>query len=604
MPSTPPSGSSQRSVESTEQGRAAVATPLSHQHRFGYQRDVHHQSPSNFSAAPATSPSTSFGIELNSLVLSSPASSSSRPVPHTLPTLSHFNGYYHGLPARPQLIARSDPSIWAHPTSPIDSGFADTKTILPVDPAHPICKIWDTALGSKLLEIIDSHTDFANSVDIARICFDSEKDTAGPIIWIGIQPGKMSIEAGQALVQDCVYLLNKESLKDVAVEVKESDIVLLSAPRLYDPPTIKPAIQPFATRLSISSGIPICTSAGNFYRGTGSFLLGEVGHPQDIFLSTAAHVVNRTNNVNGWNSSLPLPKHRRPRGDHVCIPDRTITNLLEETEERISDLGLEIEGKKVEMKFKDKDGKKLARILLRKTQDELAEVQAFRSRLASGWQENKVIGKLYIFPKIAFAVEPGSWTEDWALIKLDSQRISHSVQNWLDLSLQTDFIAARKSPLDIQPRLGILQAGLLRLKGVISQTEMEQPIAVLMRGASSGLKTGYSMPVASMIKNNSNTDGLTSKPYREDDSVLNDGDKRSWSREWCITAYPDEPPFSVKGDSGGGVVARDGRIGGVMTGGCKGAWGANPTGVDMTYVTPMFFILERMKLQGLVPTLL
>jgi hypothetical protein len=67
-----------------------------------------------------------------------------------------------------------------------------------------------------------------------------------------------------------------------------------------------------------------------------------------------------------------------------------------------------------------------------------------------------------------------------------------------------------------------------------------------------------------------------------------------FSREVCIISHHSKSEaFSQKGDSGSVVVDGKGRIVGILTGGA----GA-PEGFDTTYVTPISFIIERMKQQG------
>lgn len=66
------------------------------------------------------------------------------------------------------------------------------------------------------------------------------------------------------------------------------------------------------------------------------------------------------------------------------------------------------------------------------------------------------------------------------------------------------------------------------------------------------------------------------------------------SKEWVVFGYDNQSgAFSEPGDSGSIVVDIRGRIGGILTGG-----GGKTERSDMTYVTPWWWIFERVKKNG------
>jgi len=74
-----------------------------------------------------------------------------------------------------------------------------------------------------------------------------------------------------------------------------------------------------------------------------------------------------------------------------------------------------------------------------------------------------------------------------------------------------------------------------------------------------------------------------------------DCDKAETSKEWAIFPFDSKSgAFSAKGDSGSVIVDDLGRIGGLLTGGA----GAMPSS-DITYATPISFLLKRMQDNGL-----
>ncbi|WVW79645.1 hypothetical protein I302_101614 [Kwoniella bestiolae CBS 10118] len=150
--------------------------------------------------------------------------------PSSSPSPDPFTGYHYGLPSRPRLLARSDPSEWSPPRFKLDANFPASKSIRPVDPSHPICGIWGSQLGKDFLGIIDRYTDgMSVSVDVVCIPYSEGEEGSSdePILWIGVPPDTMSVEQAQNLVRECTGLLKSHEMTDVQVEVKESEGIQL-----------------------------------------------------------------------------------------------------------------------------------------------------------------------------------------------------------------------------------------------------------------------------------------------------------------------------------------------------------------------------------------
>jgi hypothetical protein len=153
----------------------------------------------------------------------------------------------------------------------------------------------------------------------------------------------------------------------------------------------------------------------------------------------------------------------------------------------------------------------------------------------------------------------------------------------------------------MSPELGIPSSfeypldRLLRLNGTIPEKEMRYPtthkqngdpcLIVLKRGNGSGLTIGLANDVFSYSRNyDDNGNAVTSK-------------------EWGILPLDSKSrAFSVKGDSGSVIVDGRGRMGGLLTGGCgqSEVRGSPPSlDLDITYATPINFLLKRMHENGL-----
>lgn len=80
----------------------------------------------------------------------------------------------------------------------------------------------------------------------------------------------------------------------------------------------------------------------------------------------------------------------------------------------------------------------------------------------------------------------------------------------------------------------------------------------------------------------------TVRDYFQDMSV------NQTSMEWVIMSYDKSGAFSEPGDSGSIIADIRGRIGGMLTGGSS----RTMTSSDMTYATPFWWLLERIKANG------
>jgi len=125
--------------------------------------------------------------------------------------------------------------------------------------------------------------------------------------------------------------------------------------------------------------------------------------------------------------------------------------------------------------------------------------------------------------------------------------------------------------------------GLLQLRGVVKEKDLRSPSMLDANGEACLLvvKTG-------------NTTGFTIGRLTGIDSFTREIDAygiQSTSMEVAILPYSHkDKAFSAPGDSGSIVVDGKGRIVGVLTA------GSGPTETtDVTYVTPFYWVLERIK---------
>ena len=191
---------------------------------------------------------------------------------------------------------------------------------------------------------------------------------------------------------------------------------------------------------------------------------------------------------------------------------------------------------------------------------------------------DRIIGHVDRHPPIGFGVGVHCQSEDWALVAIDRQRLPDGIAplNRLNLRVVADAdLAATET--GSPPQLPPLENGMLRLSGVIPEAELHTRMTVLKRGKGTKLTLGLSSPVQSYVRTTERVG--------------------TYSREWPIYGH-DGGAFAAGGDSGAIVVDRSGRIGGIVT---AGQVDGEVDGADITYVTPMWWLLERMIRWGIRP---
>ncbi|CAA7262377.1 unnamed protein product [Cyclocybe aegerita] len=219
----------------------------------------------------------------------------------------------------------------------------------------------------------------------------------------------------------------------------------------------------------------------------------------------------------------------------------------------------------------------------------IEELNAFYQNVATQWAtpESRVLGHVVLSPPINAGE---GYTEDWAIIEIDTSKVdaSNFEGNAIDLGTRiSSYNLTRmmnpKPPHDHPFEYPFDR--LVRLEGTIPDEEMRHPtvldknnepcLMVLKRGNTTGLTVGRANNVFSYARN----------------------DYAETSKEWAILPFDSKShAFSKTGDSGSVIVDGLGRIGGLLTGGSS----AKPSeDINITYATPISFLLKRMQENGL-----
>jgi len=467
---------------------------------------------------------------------------------------------------------------------------------------HMLQEVWEDDLALKLHAVLDSMKVKWSSTDVVRI-LNTADSSSSVILWIGVMPGSLSGDDGVVVASKCLDILRRNNVADVEVEIRESTVTLLDGPRLlpFDLPsstTVK-VREPLTTSL----GLPICAQSRPWAEGTGGFFITEDGKPERLLLVTARHVLFKADRNNN--------KHFEHKDDPYNVRlfgDSGFTLYLQSIEEEIGTrvhIADVMEKRLVAVQGRDDPAANRERQFVQFQLDDAREAQhdlrLFKQDVLTHWRpsESRVIGRTTLSPPINISFGNEGYTEDWAVIEIDSSKVNTSnfQGNIIDLSgriTSYDFTRMMNSNSQNAQNFTYPHDGLLRLNGTIPDTDMRKPtsvnqtdeqcLMVIKRGSGSGLTIGRANNIVSY-----------KRYYYGDES---DDEYQDTSKEWGIFSYDSKSgAFSDYGDSGSVIVDGLGRIGGLLTGG-NGSQDSEAS-VDITYATPITFLLKRLQENGL-----
>ncbi|CAA7262387.1 unnamed protein product [Cyclocybe aegerita] len=504
--------------------------------------------------------------------------------------------YYLRLPSAPRLVARTGTTLWKEPTGRWAS-YNDKD--LRVVGNHPIKDVWEDNLALKVMDLLDSMKVKWTSLDVVRIGI-VEEDFAPVILWIGVIPTSLSGEEGVIAAYKCHELLVECNITDVDVQIRESVVTRSGGPKLLKPARYswKPTVavrEPLTTML----GLPICAESMPWCEGTGGFFITEGGNTERLLLVTARHVIFTPDMDE--NKHLERTDDREPGYNVMLFGDTAFNKYLEVIKNEIrgqesnadyyDQCIAELEGRDDPEASKERQR---AQDRLLAAKEAMEALNPFYQNVATQWAtpDSRILGQVILSPPINAGE---GYTEDWAVIEIDTSKIdaSNFEGNAIDLGTRIsiyDLIRMMnpKPPHDHPFEYPFDR--LLRLEGTIPDEEMRHPtvldknnepcLMVLKRGNTTGLTVGRANNVFSYARND----------YHNDE-------KAETSKEWAILPFDSKShAFSETGDSGSVIVDGLGRIGGLLTGGSS----AKPSeDINITYAIPISFLLKRMQENGL-----
>lgn len=495
--------------------------------------------------------------------------------------------YYKGLPSNPPLIATTNPGPFESPSGPEVYSVLKELRVLG---DHPLTSVWDRGLAIGLLRALNKMRVNWTSIEALRIVEVGESSSLATV-WIGVEFGALSFKEGSIVAHECRTYINSWGIHDYQVEIRGSRVMRQAGNRFLDPvhlsdPTFT-ARNPFTATL----GIPISAMDRPWAEGAGGFYLSAGGNDKDIYLVTARHVV------------LPLDKDDNKeyerRNDSKVREDVVILGTSG-FNEKLAKIDYEIMGQRsaiIDAKeriqlVEDKDDSASVKERgyagqdLQKAEEGLKALETFRHDISTYWQakENRVFGELAWAPPIVFSTDPGKYTLDLAVIKIDPGKLDY--RNYIGNTINIGNKYTRQEFEDrvyqhpSSPTSFKFPADrLVKLQGQVPESALSKPPMLDAAGESCFVVFKNGPTTDTTIGKANNVSSYT-RTYFASQYVE--------SREWpVIPTSKHSGAFSAKGDSGSCVADVFNRVGGILTGG-SGATDSS----DVTYVTPISFIMQ------------
>ena len=373
-----------------------------------------------------------------------------------------FSDFY-GLPTNPVSVYKTG-DAW-----PVREGPEAYRVPREARPVcnHPIQDVWPE-LGEQVYTFLDSLDVKWSTIDPVR--FAEEGGEAGPLyLWVGVVPKSLSFEGAKAAADGCKKILTDAHFPDIEIAFRESVFIQSTGRQLLNL-SLFPFVDhtadiriPFTPAL----GVQIAPKDTPYFEGTGALYLRESSQSDRVFLLTARHVALPPSVHNNELFERKNPYKRRQAV--LILGSKAYTDALEAMVTKIEDGALLVNAFKKGLETLGEAAKgEDARVadVRRKRQGKLAEteemikdVEEFYGDITTHWSRpnQRVLGHVVYAPAISVSTGPKQFTEDWALIEVDRDKIDWTEFKGNVVSLGTfRSILPRSSSLTIisRKRLG------------------------------------------------------------------------------------------------------------------------------------------------------
>ncbi|KAI6149868.1 hypothetical protein BKA82DRAFT_8377 [Pisolithus tinctorius] len=499
--------------------------------------------------------------------------------------------YYCGLPSKPTLVFR---------TRPPSEKLTGPETYLVKREIRPVfddkfAAVWEE-MGTRIYEYLDSATIRWTTIDVVR--FAEPGKHVGPIVlWVGVRPGSLSRKLAQVAALACEKILLSFQIVGVEIAFRESVFRRSSSKLLNYVATINPTAS-IRSPLTAALGLCIASLPTQYAEGTGALYLSTGHHSETVYVLTARHVVFPPKDVQNklyhrtQNDQCPVevilsgPEAFQGILTSAMVKITNDTVMVDQYQKQLHKL-------QQREASPDADGIEAERAVvessLRVAKASIKEINKFHSNVTKVWSQEKhrVIGHVLYAPPITVGASTKRYTEDWALIELDRNKI-----NWANFRGNVIDLGTEITPGKFTSMMNPDQTApstfeyphdrLFPIQGIVPEDELASP----------KMREADGEPCIPLFKNGGKTNttigrGTGIKSFVRDYSL--DGTAQT-SMEFAILAYDKSAAFSDRGDSGAVIVDGQGRVAALLIGGSGQA-----DYTDITYGTPFEWLLERIK---------
>jgi hypothetical protein len=333
---------------------------------------------------------------------------------------------FYGFPSNPISVYRTGDE-WPVPKGP--QAQRVPREARPVCD-HPIQAVWRT-LGKEVYEYLDSLSVLWTTIDPVR--FAEEKGDAGPLyLWVGVKPGSLSLEDAKVAAVGCKKILAAAEFPEIEIAFRESVFTRSAGPKLLNHVHPVDPTSDIRSPFTGTLGIQIAPRKTPYFEGTGALYLCD-GQSNRVFLLTARHV------------ALPPPVHRnelyhrkntsQPRHEVLVLGMQAYEDALQNMWAKIGNeltsvnhrkrvlaaLGEVVEGEDATVA----EARQESMAILAKAEKAIVAVDAFLTDISKHWSpmNQRVLGHVVYAPPISVDTGPKQFTEDWALIELQRDKI-------------------------------------------------------------------------------------------------------------------------------------------------------------------------------------
>jgi hypothetical protein len=241
----------------------------------------------------------------------------------------------------------------------------------------------------------------------------------------------------------CLPATPQVQLTDIEVEFRESIFTRSVGPKLLQSTaSIINTIPSICGPLTPALGLPIAAQATSYTEGTGALYISEGPDSEKVYILTARHVVFPPNA-----GSNNLYNHKQTRGPHheVILPGpKAFQTLLKSTMVKIGHHKTMVDCYNEELEdLQDGDDNDEKREViwgeLKTEEGAIKALNQFHNQATKYWSEEslRVIGHVAYSPPITVGASSKCYTEDWALIELDRNKIdwNNFTGNAVDLGM-------------------------------------------------------------------------------------------------------------------------------------------------------------------------